>query len=290
MQKIDELPGWALINQGQWQSAFDSFNSLQLANPECAALGIARIATRLGQFEVALKWLREGLYYANKSTDISAQVMLRGALGELLLRSGHNDKALMQMQIARSLLPLGDSRRQLQYSFLAMPIARLGKPQVAEDYYMRAYFIAKLTNDECSMSHALVRRAALVLRGEEQSWLSANELFGRLTSPAKIAIAYMQILWYWHDWNASGKKPTTSKLTLNFTIEGSYEFNLMECLINSDVNFQGQPLKADIFVDPPQSEGVTELLYPNLHLPKLVMPGFINRASKLKEALACFFI
>ena len=47
----------------------------------------------------------------------------------------------------------------MQYSYIAMPLARLGQLDVAIEYYMRALFLAEIQQDKTALAHALIRRA-----------------------------------------------------------------------------------------------------------------------------------
>ena len=183
---------WRLLHEGQLDQACAAFDQLP---PMDQALGYARAATRFGQFNTALAWIRLGFSLTYRQENHADHALFHGALGELLVRGARPESALLHMQIANSLRPKGHLSRQKQMSFLAIPLARLGKIELAESYYMRAYVLAKQHHDEVGMSHALARRAMLSLHASNAAyWQQSKRLVVSLSAPCQLAMAIINLV------------------------------------------------------------------------------------------------
>lgn len=183
---------WRLLDEGHFRQACAAFDQL---TPIWQALGYARAATRLGQFNTALAWIRLGFSLTYRQEHQAYHTFFHGALGELLVRGARPERALLHMQIANSLRQKGHLSRQRQMSFLAIPLARLGKIELAESYYMRAYVLAKQHDDEDGMSHALARRAMLSLHASNAVyWKQSKRLFLLLSAPCPLAMAIINLV------------------------------------------------------------------------------------------------
>lgn len=166
---------WQKIYKGEWQDAQNELSSIDLAINPSAALAYARIAIRHGQNILAINYLQYAIRcFRSQSQDMNL-ARAHGLLGELLIRQGLVKKALQHMQIAYNLTPQGHPSRQRQYSYLALPLARLGQVNLANEHYMRAFFMAINENNNEGQQHALVRSAALCLYGDDTALEQAKK-------------------------------------------------------------------------------------------------------------------
>lgn len=193
--------GLAALNQGHYESAKEHFSSL--THPIFTALGFCRIATRIGQYNKALDWARAALVYSQRYelSEITSLyrehdlLLLNGAIGELFVRGNNVQQALLHMQIAYQLRSKVGNERQRQYTYLSIPLARLGQASVAEANYMRAYILAKQQQDNVAMSHALVRRAALSWHKNKASyWQESLALLKQIPEPCPKVVAIFKLL------------------------------------------------------------------------------------------------
>jgi len=208
------LKGWDAFFNSKWQLSANLFSDALSEPPwtSLTALGLGRLATRSGQWQQARNWLILASERARDEYNDLLLMKCHGALGELMLRTGNNHEALQHMQTAYTLCPSGHPHRQRQYSYMAMPLARMGKCQVAEEYYMNAYCLAMDQSEYLNGMHALARRAALILYnynvdiasiGGEMQRLSESLLPTRLAS---IPYDYFRIVSFYQQWKDEGKR------------------------------------------------------------------------------------
>lgn len=158
--------GWRDYYNGQLRSAanrlhdalqgFDNApeNQHLLCN---ACLGLGKVYTRTGHWKTARAWLLfalERARHADRQFDI-----LRGygALGELLLRTGHTKAAHACISTSYHLLPPGKGQQAKQLNYLATTLMRSKEYLRAESLLMSARLMARDSDDETSQLHALAR-------------------------------------------------------------------------------------------------------------------------------------
>lgn len=170
---------WQAQMRGDWEGMLALVASLNLSVYPEAALVLARAATRHGAYRLALRLLGWGIHRFRETGHDVHLARCHGALGEVLVRCNFAALALQHMQIAHSLMPRGHHSRQMQYSYIAMPLARLGQLDVAIEYYMRALFLAEIQQDKTALAHALIRRGALAFWGDDSAFREMQHLKAR---------------------------------------------------------------------------------------------------------------
>lgn len=120
----------------------------------------------MGYFATARDWLLYAGDLARRHDRLYDTVRSFGALGDLLLRSGHHQQALFCLNSAHQFLPPGAGERSRQMNYLATALMRLGTRRdraAAEDLLMQSFYLAQDTNDLTSMLHSLARLQFLYL-------------------------------------------------------------------------------------------------------------------------------
>lgn len=201
-QMVPEVgQAWQNIYAGQWGSAVDTLTQLDLSKAGEGWLALARVAIRHGYFRKAKEYLKHAIVSYRAQNNEHNLIKAHGMLGELLLRQGFVKKSLHHMQLAYSLSPPGDLGRQLQYSFLAMPLARLGQIHLAQEHYMRALVMADNAGNHQSLLHAWIRLAALALYGKDDALIQARELMDYYRiEPSGAVKGYWLLLLLWDGW------------------------------------------------------------------------------------------
>ncbi|WP_201583300.1 tetratricopeptide repeat protein [Psychrobacter jeotgali] len=124
--------GWRAYFQGQYIKAYEYFQH-SIADSDWqryaydAALGMAKVYTRSGQWQLAQDW---ALYYLSLARSLRDDFGLTkgyGALAEIYLRGDQPRAALACFQIANQLMPLGQGQLDKQYNFLASALMRNGE-------------------------------------------------------------------------------------------------------------------------------------------------------------------
>lgn len=180
-----------MLDKAQYLEAIKASDDLE---PDESALILLRVATRLGQFQVGLLWADLCLELTSKQRG-GLKIAVHGAIGELLVRGGAYHHALTHMQILNSFRPKGSPDRQRHYSYLAIPLARLGCSSVAESYYMRAFVLAKQQSNTLTASLSLVRRAALTrYTGDNDYLLKSLAMMNELSQIDDRAALVMRLL------------------------------------------------------------------------------------------------
>jgi len=209
------LAAWNAFYECKWTESLRLFTSAisDDSSQALAALGIGRIATRCGEWEVARQWLLFAILESRRKYDDFLLMQCHGAMGELMLRTLHYHESLQHMQLAYALCPAGYPQRQRQHTYLGMPLARLGKCQVAEGYYMNAYYLAMDQHDHVSAMHAIARRAALVLYDYDVDLDDIKKSLFNLSqdndlnqSGSRIPLDYFNVVSFWHQWRQTGNK------------------------------------------------------------------------------------
>jgi len=289
---------WEMLSKGVWADSADIFYThyLNSEHKSEAALGLGRIATRTGKWQLALQWLNIAIKEARISQDDQQLAKSHGALGELFLRTGLSQQALLNMQIAYELFPAGHFSRQRQYSYLAMPLTRLKEEDVAEDYYMRAFLLALEENNTEQAGHAIIRRAAMCLHNNNHAFNESKALIEKfnLLSPGVIQ-GYYSSLCYYQQWTKaikSGNSVDESKPELTKLIKARDQFPkwsvehivlsaLDKTLFEENEIYSIKYLPEDLTLLP-------SLQY--LNLPKDLEVGLIETPQALRESLMNWFI
>lgn len=128
-----------------------------------AALGLGRTHTRSGHWHTARAWLLCALAIARRVGDESLCVKGYGALGELLLRAGHDSAGFTCLSIAYHLLPAGSGQRARQLNYIGTALCRLHERLRAESVLMTSFSMAADQGDIASKWHALARLHFLAL-------------------------------------------------------------------------------------------------------------------------------
>lgn len=103
----------ASISHQDWQAhAYD------------AALGMAKIYTRSGHWQLAQEWALYYLSVARTMRDDFGLTKGYGALAEIYLRGNQPQAALACFQIANQVMPLGQGQLDKQYNFIASALIR----------------------------------------------------------------------------------------------------------------------------------------------------------------------
>jgi len=252
------LTAWKSFYRHAWEESLNLFTASLLddSTQGLAALGIGRIATKHGKWDIARQWLWYAILESRQKYDDFLLMQCHGAMGELMLRTQHYHESLKHMQLAYSLCPAGHPQRKRQYSYLGMPLARLGKCQVAEGYYMSAYYLAMDQHDHISAMHALVRRGALVLYDYDVPLANIKQTMDDLNKNntlknygSRTPLDYLNIILFWHQWKNTGYKDLT---LIQHIFEGSpWELNIIASIqglmnIESELHFPSIPSNVDI--------------------------------------------
>ena len=140
-------------------SRHDSHDAIDLA------LGFGKVYTRSGHWRQAREWILYSLALARAQHQLFAVTEGYGALGELLLRTGHAKAAQACMSSAYQLLPPGSGQQAKQLNYLASALMRNGAHLRAESLLMTALHMAHDQQDCDSAWHALARLQFLQLQG-----------------------------------------------------------------------------------------------------------------------------
>jgi len=281
------LMGWDAFYRKDWVKSLHLFESALKHHQwhPLVALGIGRLATRFGSWNIACDWLLYGLTCARNQYNDDLLMQYHGAMGELLIRTGHPQEAFQQMQLSYALTPAGHPSRQLQYNFIAMSLARLGKSSVAETYYMNASFLAKSPLDKM---HALVRRAALSLNDYavdlDQIGSELKQLVDAIPSnraKVKLPMDYFSIISYWNEWK--NKKPVNPPMIMHLFEGYPLESRVIAALTGLDSNCPEMcfPLVPTMSPDPLE---IRQLSW------DATIATHIGSAETLRSQLKLFFI
>ncbi len=164
--------GWKAYHLGDGATAAAAFSEATRCADEpvdrvLAAMGLAKIATRLGRWDTARCWTIEALGLARGADRLFDVVRGYGALGEIMLRGGHGALALVAFGAARRLMPAGGGDRPRQLIYLATPLSRSTDRRSrdeAETLLMVALRLAVDADDPIGSRHALARLQMLELR------------------------------------------------------------------------------------------------------------------------------
>lgn len=179
---------WLAYNKGELVQALElfirSFNALDHQRDAAltidVCLGLGRLYTRTGYFHTARNWLLYAGDLARQHDRLYDTVRSFGAMGDLFLRAGHNQQALLCLNTAHQLLPPGAGERSRQMNYQATALMRLGTPRdqaTAEELLMQSFYLAQDTQDQTSMLHSLARLQFLYL-DRNQPEVDACQLLG----------------------------------------------------------------------------------------------------------------
>lgn len=285
---------WQKIYQGEWQQAQDELSEIDLAVNPSAALAYARIAIRHGKNILALNYLKYAIKcFRSLSQDMNL-AKAHGLLGELLIRQGLVKKALQHMQIAYNLTPQGHWSRQRQYSYLALPLARLGQVNLANEHYMRAFFMAINENDKEGQQYALVRSAALFLYGDDTALEQAKKFKTHYDiSFSGVVLGYWNALLFMQSW-LSGDYETHYLIQAKacFKDIAPLEYYYLSAVCehkvyeaeNTSIETEGLDVKSRV------SSTGNIMGLDDLPIADITQIDSINSAEKLKSTLHKFFV
>ncbi|MBL1266008.1 hypothetical protein [Candidatus Methylomicrobium oryzae] len=168
---VEQWRGWRAYYIGDYCRAAEHFLlAWQTVNADCCltrqadvALGLGKVYTRTGHWRTAREWLLTSLALGRQQNRLFDIVQGYGALGELLLRSGHPQAAFTCLSNAYHLLPPGSGQRPRQLNYLASALLRCGETLRAESLLMTSLHLAHDSHDDESVWHALARLQFLVL-------------------------------------------------------------------------------------------------------------------------------
>lgn len=175
--------GWLEHDASRFESAQSLFQqawaTLQAESPDHwryeladAALGLGRTHTRSGHWNTARAWLLCALAIARRVGDESLCVRGYGALGELLLRAGHNSAGFTCLNMAYHLLSAGSGQRARQLNYIGTALGRLHERLRAESVLMTSFSMAADQGDIASQLHALARLHFLALTSASSTELA----------------------------------------------------------------------------------------------------------------------
>lgn len=121
--------GWRCYFQHQYVQAFDHFaKALTEASWQQdatdTALGMAKVYTRTGHWQLAKSWCIYYLQLARKQLSHYDIAKGYGALAEVFLRAGRAKESLACFQLCYHLMPLGNAQQPRQYNFMASALSR----------------------------------------------------------------------------------------------------------------------------------------------------------------------
>ncbi|MFI3135362.1 MAG: hypothetical protein QX197_01150 [Methylococcaceae bacterium] len=166
---LAQYDGWEAYNIGDYDKSHYSFVTAQNVNTEDSygvGLGLAKVYTRLGHWEIAKQWLLHELPMARQQNDLYGQAQCYGALGEVFLRANYPKLAYECFGNAFHVLPKGSSQREKQYNFQASALIRTGNTEQAEQCLMSALYLADGKQID-SVWHSLARLQFLWLQQEK---------------------------------------------------------------------------------------------------------------------------
>lgn len=122
--------GWDFYYRYDYKNAFAYFKAAVADEGVVsisAALGLAKVYTRTGQWDLGRRWVLHYLYIARKELDDYNVAKGYGALAELFLRGGRPQEALACFQIAYQLVSPDNTKKAMQLNFMASALARNGE-------------------------------------------------------------------------------------------------------------------------------------------------------------------
>lgn len=143
---------WRAYFSGEYIEASNGFK-LSLTHQDWeslaydSALGMAKVYTRSGHWELAKQWTLYYLVLARKLRDDYGLVKGYGALAEIFLRADRSKEALACFQIANQMMPSGQGQLDKQYNFIASALTRNGEYLRAETLLRNSM---KLSKDKMS--------------------------------------------------------------------------------------------------------------------------------------------
>lgn len=129
----EQWHGWQAYYQGSYAQSAQHFTNAwraieqgeaDLGFVSDIALGLGKVYTRTGHWQVARCWLIYSLAEARRQSDLFNVTQGYGALGELLLRAGHPQEALACFNTAFHVLPTGSGQQSKQLNYLASALIR----------------------------------------------------------------------------------------------------------------------------------------------------------------------
>lgn len=181
-QKIHASLGELLTTTSQYEHALEHLDQALALSAETDDVNVqshtcwwlARLHELRGEYAPALKWIQQGLdALQDRETDKSAELLLLA--GQINLRQGDNDKALLQCQRALQIAQKLDQMTALARAYnLLGRINRLrGKSASAIDHFKRAFSLYERAGDihGQALSHNLIANAYF----DMGQWQSADE-------------------------------------------------------------------------------------------------------------------
>lgn len=208
IEELNQLPStakavhqaWQDYHQGLYQTSLTHFKQalteMEKNWPAInldAALGICRIYTRTGQWQLARDWGTYALKLARKHNRLFDTSRTFNALGDLFCRAGYTQFAHLFLMSSTNVLPQGSVHKARHYNSLATVLMRQKAYLRAEALLMNSLYLAHDNQDSDSVWHALARLQWLYI--ETNTQIMVHERFNNLI-PAKhnaIANAYMEI-------------------------------------------------------------------------------------------------
>ncbi|MDO4896855.1 MAG: hypothetical protein Q3971_05770 [Moraxella sp.] len=126
------IDGWQAFYGHDYHQALDLFNQAmnesnwQQATPD-SSLGVAKVYTRTGHWQLAKAWCLYYLTLARRSLCHFDMAKGYGALAEIFLRANAPKEALGCFQMAYHLMPLQSGQKARQYNFMASALLRHGE-------------------------------------------------------------------------------------------------------------------------------------------------------------------
>ena len=201
----------ALYNQGRYEEALDAIHIAIEQAPDFleAHVNLSAILNALGRSDEAETHLRRAIELNPQNVDLVWR------LAEILMPQGRYEEAFDLIAQAEALDPASSQAAELHF-LIGQTAQDNGQPEVAAEYYMRAFDI--------DPHHTQAIRRLAHLRLEQQRYDEALELFQRLTDlDPSDAVAYgnMGIVFFYLGRNDEALGSFDHALSLDPTLESA---------------------------------------------------------------------
>lgn len=196
-----KLKAWQAFYEQDYAQAQKTF-ALAMQEPDwqqdalSSSLGMAKVYTRTGHWQLAQKWCLFYLRLARQSLGHFEIAKGYGALAEIFLRAGRSKESLACFQLAYHLMPLQSGQKARQYNYMASALLRHGEFLRAEALLYSGYKEAEraLQSDSqdglIGVLHSQMRMAFLYLL---QGKTNVVILQDRLVKNSQISIKEIQL-------------------------------------------------------------------------------------------------
>lgn len=190
-----KIKAWQAFYQQEYTEAHRLFG-LSVQEPDWqknalhSSLGLAKVYTRTGHWQLAKQWCLYYLTLARRAFNHFDIAKGYGALAEIFLRAGHAKEALSCFQIAYHLMPLQSGQKARQYNYMASALLRhkefLSAEALLYSSYQEASRFLELdpNNNQVSILHSQMRIEFLTLLSGKNDLRIEFDLSKMTESPA----------------------------------------------------------------------------------------------------------